>query len=532
MDHNSELIKILIPAVGGQGGGVLTEWLVQAFFLEEHDVQAISLPGLSQRGGSTVYYLEACSKKLSNGRPIIYSQYPVPGDVDIILAQEFLELGRILELGYGSDRTIIISSTHRIYSTLEKLPIGSGIYSNQNLEKLAQNFSSNFFGVDVLDLAKKNGMDELSINAMLYGILAASDALPINKDSYLKSIEKVGVAVKSNMEAFNIGWEYIKNNGSNNEREKLNDPEALISEKLDEFDDKHREEYQELINSLRDNYPDNLLGVLIEAVHRLIDYQGIWYATKYIKDVDNICQIEKQLRKNSSELTEQFAKNLALWMSFEDGIRVADLKINSSRFKRIKEEMMIKSNQVFKVIDYLKPDSAEIYGLLPYTIVAPFVKLSESDFFKKIWKRKKPLTFSQKPVTTTFMGFIRLWFLTKFKRFRPYSYRFVIEHRVIDKYKSSVQKYAKMDYELGLIIARSGKIIKGYGNVRRRSIRDFNRFLDNIIGPIAKIDESEKKGFKLSQEIGEQSLQQILLSPDGIDKAENFAGSIIKDKAA
>ncbi|MGH7892218.1 MAG: 2-oxoacid:acceptor oxidoreductase family protein, partial [Thermodesulfobacteriota bacterium] len=58
MQNKSDLIKIFIPAVGGQGGGVLTEWLVQAFFLEEYDVQGISLPGLSQRGGSTVYYLE------------------------------------------------------------------------------------------------------------------------------------------------------------------------------------------------------------------------------------------------------------------------------------------------------------------------------------------------------------------------------------------------------------------------------------------------------------------------------------------
>ena len=57
MQGKNDLIKILIPAVGGQGGGVLTEWLVQAFFKEEFDVQGISLPGLSQRGGSTVWQL-------------------------------------------------------------------------------------------------------------------------------------------------------------------------------------------------------------------------------------------------------------------------------------------------------------------------------------------------------------------------------------------------------------------------------------------------------------------------------------------
>ena len=121
MDKKSDLIKILIPAVGGQGGGVLTEWIVQAFFLEDFDAQGISLPGLSQRGGSTVYYLEANPRPKSEEKPLIFAQFPVPGEVDIILAQEFLELGRALELGYGSDKTTIVTSTHRIYSTLEKI---------------------------------------------------------------------------------------------------------------------------------------------------------------------------------------------------------------------------------------------------------------------------------------------------------------------------------------------------------------------------------------------------------------------------
>src|SRR5713101_6776105 len=107
MERNSELIKVLIPAVGGQGGGVLTEWLVQAFLLEGFEVQAIGLPGLSQRGGSTVYYLEAHPRANPNQRQIIFSQYPVPGDVDVILAQEFLELGRALEEGYGGEKTVI-----------------------------------------------------------------------------------------------------------------------------------------------------------------------------------------------------------------------------------------------------------------------------------------------------------------------------------------------------------------------------------------------------------------------------------------
>jgi hypothetical protein len=35
-------------------------------------------------------------------------------------------------------------------------------------------------------------------------------------------------------------------------------------------------------------------------------------------------------------LTERFARRLAVWMSYEDAIRVADLKTRRSRFDRIR----------------------------------------------------------------------------------------------------------------------------------------------------------------------------------------------------
>ena len=205
-----KLIKILIPAVGGQGGGVLAEWLIQSFELENYNVQGISLPGLSQRAGSTIYYMEAFPKDIDE--KIIFSQYPLPGDIDIILAQEFLELGRVLEKGYGSEKTTIVSSTHRIYSTEEKLPISSGIFAKETLAGMAEQFSRKFIGLDILQLAKDNGMNELSTNAILLGALSSSGSIPINKESFQKGIEATGVSVRNNLNAFNIGYEYVVKN--------------------------------------------------------------------------------------------------------------------------------------------------------------------------------------------------------------------------------------------------------------------------------------------------------------------------------
>jgi len=530
MDKRNGLLKILIPAVGGQGGGVLTEWLIQVFLIEGFEVQGVGLPGLSQRGGSTVYYIESYPKADSQ-KSIIFSQYPLPGDIDIILAQEFLELGRVLELGYGSDKTTIVSSTHRIYSTLEKLPITSRIYSKENLRKLANALSEKFIGLNALEIAKQNGQGELAINAILLGALGASGALNIDEASYLKAISQVGVAVEPNIKAFRIGWDYVKSNKYNislvESGTKWNE---FKKERIEKLHPDKREEFLYLIFKIEQEYPDALREILAEALFRLTDYQDIWYAKRYLEMVNKIYKLDK----NSEDfmLTEMFAKNLALWMSYEDGIRVAELKINPERFKRIKKEMFLRDNQVFHVIDYLNPDAEEIYGLLPNLIVSPIVRLTETRIFQKIWPMKKRITFPQNPTTSSFFGGLRLWFLTKFKRFRPYSYRFKKEYDLMNEYWHSVERFSRMNYELGCLVAKSGNMIKGYGNVRRRTLDSFNRFLDNIIIPLSDFEKKSFDSLNLTIDTGEKSLKLISDSTDGIEKAEELANHILKKKAA
>ena len=51
-------------------------------------------------------------------------------------------------------------------------------------------------------------MNELAVNAILLGILSATNSLPLSKDSYIQSIDEVGIAKKVNLEAFEIGYNY------------------------------------------------------------------------------------------------------------------------------------------------------------------------------------------------------------------------------------------------------------------------------------------------------------------------------------
>src|SRR6476620_3038782 len=126
---NPQPIKIAIMAMGGEGGGVLADWIVD---LAEHNgwlAQATSVPGVAQRTGATIYYVElfpAAAAGVAGTEPVL-AWMPMPGDVDIVLASELMEAARAVQRGLvTADRTTLIASTHRVWSITEKTALGDG----------------------------------------------------------------------------------------------------------------------------------------------------------------------------------------------------------------------------------------------------------------------------------------------------------------------------------------------------------------------------------------------------------------------
>src|SRR5258708_35167114 len=91
-------ISVLIAALGGEGGGVLTDWIIAAAASCDLPVQSTSIPGVAQRTGATTYYIEiypASWRELGGKRPVL-ALSPGIGDVDMVVASEFLEAGRAI----------------------------------------------------------------------------------------------------------------------------------------------------------------------------------------------------------------------------------------------------------------------------------------------------------------------------------------------------------------------------------------------------------------------------------------------------
>ena len=127
--------------MGGEGGGVLADWIVD---LGEHNgylAQTTSVPGVAQRTGATIYYVELYPQKQAEqdgGTPVL-ALMPLPGDVDVVLASELMEAGRAVQRGLVTpDRTTLIASTHRVYAISEKSAMGDGRVDDAELLKHAE----------------------------------------------------------------------------------------------------------------------------------------------------------------------------------------------------------------------------------------------------------------------------------------------------------------------------------------------------------------------------------------------------------
>ena len=106
---------------------MLTDWIVNAAHKKGLPVQATSIPGVAQRTGATTYYVEMMPAPSSGGRAPILALSPSIGEIDLMVASEFLEAGRAIGGGFVTpDRTTLIASTHRVFTTDEKIEMADG----------------------------------------------------------------------------------------------------------------------------------------------------------------------------------------------------------------------------------------------------------------------------------------------------------------------------------------------------------------------------------------------------------------------
>src|SRR4051794_8020356 len=198
-------VTLLIAALGGEGGGVLTDWVVSAAQACDLPVQSTSIPGVAQRTGATTYYIEIFPvphAQLGGRRPVL-ALAPGVGDVDLVVASELLEAGRAISSGFvTTDRTLLLASTSRVYLTVEKMQMADGRYDGERLMKAAAQNAKDHLLFDMEPAARQAGA---IVNSVMLGAIAGSGRLPIPPEAFEAAIKADGKAVQSNLRGFRAG---------------------------------------------------------------------------------------------------------------------------------------------------------------------------------------------------------------------------------------------------------------------------------------------------------------------------------------
>ncbi|HYL90561.1 MAG TPA: indolepyruvate oxidoreductase subunit beta family protein [Burkholderiales bacterium] len=431
-------ITILIAALGGEGGGVMADWLMEVATTSDLPAQATSIPGVAQRTGATTYYLEIYPMRRAElgGREPVMSLTPSPGNVDIMVASELIEAGRAMTNGYVSpDRTTLIASTHRIYATIEKMQMADGRYEADKVVAAAGELAKRAVLFDMRKLAQESGT---VINAVLFGAMAGSGVLPISRESCEAAIRKAGRGADASLRGFSAGYEIAQ--GARKPPGEAAKPKRATE----------------------------LADIVRLADERLRDYQGAAYAELYRKRLE-------PFRGADAKVAATLARHLATWMSYEDIIRVADLKTRASRFERVRREVGAKENEPVVVIDYLKPGVDEFASVMPHFLGQRLVAWAE--------RRGKLDAYNvgMHIRTSGFFGYLLVRSLAWLRPLRPMSYRYVEEQRLIERWLGMVAEAAKRDAELAYEIAECARLIKGYGETHRRGKGNFLAIADALI---------------------------------------------------
>jgi indolepyruvate ferredoxin oxidoreductase, beta subunit len=461
-------VTLTIAALGGQGGGVVSDWLIDVARRSGYLAQATSVPGVAQRTGATIYYLEffpLAGLPADRRRPV-FALMPNPGDVDVLIASEIMEAGRAMQRGLVTGRTTLIASSHRIYAIQEKSHMGDGRADSSQVRALARQQAKRYIEFDMQALAEAHGS---VISAAMLGALCGSGALPFSLEHYVEAIRSSGIEVASSTRTFEAARIAAESAATGTAA-----PAAASSETGSApAGDSSQPLPASLEERIRTRLPEQARQLVREGVRRMLDYQDHAYGSLYLDRLDAVLALEPA-GSSTCGLTEAVARGLALWMSFEDTIRVADLKIRAARAKRVLEEVRPSPGQLVEVTEFMKPRIEEICGTLPVGLGTWMLRSKAP----RRWLTR--LTTGRQIATSRIGGFLLLYWLAGMRRWRRKTLRYAEEQRRISMWLDLIARSAQENYALAVEIAACQQLVKGYGETHERGAASFDAILADV----------------------------------------------------
>ena len=460
-------ICIAILAMGGQGGGVLTDWIVALAEGEGWVAQSTSVPGVAQRTGATIYYVEMMQPK--DGKPPVLSLMPTPGDVDIVLAAEFMEAGRSMLRGLVTpQRTTLIASTHRSYAVGEKEKPGDGTGDPQTVVEASGIAARRTIVFDMQQLAEDNGS---VISAAMFGALCGAGVLPFGRAAFETAVKAGGKGVEASLRTFDAAVRRAEGGKSDPiarapQKDLPEPPQSVGNPPLDG-----------LLARIHSVFPDPLRPMLYAGVRRLVDFQDPAYGHEYLDRMVRLLELDRAAggEQRDFAFTAAAAKYLAGAMAYDDVVRVADLKTRASRFERVRKEIAATGEQLVYTTEYMHPRMDEVVGTLPIGL-ARFIE-SRPRLFRALDRR---INKGRRVRSGTIGWFLMLYVLAGMRRFRRRLMRHTREMEHIGQWLGAAEGVLPVNYDLAVEVIACRRLVKGYSDTHARGQSKFDRVLGTL----------------------------------------------------
>ena len=313
---------------------------------------------------------------------------------------------------------------------------------------------------DFEKLASANGS---VISATLLGALAASCVLPFDKSAFEDAIRRAGVGIAASLAAFEAAFTHAAG-------------VSIVEEQIAPLNIAAK------IPARISALPAAAHTLARFGIERLTDYQDRAYASLYLDRIEGIAEAERQCGGDGA-MTALTARHLALWMSYEDVVRVADLKTRGSRNVRVQTEVRAGPKVLTRTTEYMHPRFAELCDTLP----AGLGRRLGGSARARAWLTPL-LERDLEIVTSGLAGFSLLWCLARLRRFRPRSLRFAIETERIEVWLQSAVNAARVDLALGAEVIRLQRLVRGYSDTHARGLTNFAAIIRALPGLSGRAD--------------------------------------------
>ncbi len=213
---------------------------------------------------------------------------------------------------------------------------------------------------------------------------------------------------------------------------------------------------------LPDGLPDGGAAIVSEAIHQLIEYQGEGYANLYLH------RLKRFIGRHDVDaaMFGEIARLMAIRMSYEDPIRIAQLKLAE----------LESSPGAPSIVDVRKFRLDELVGALPSAIAETLLWVFE-------W-----FGWLHKPVSIRFsnasrLGIRRLKIEAGFRRWRLFSVRYVTERAWVERWLHMIDRALTKQPQAASAMVQTATMVGGYGDVYRQGLADWHAIIDGLAKP-------------------------------------------------